>query len=88
MAAVAIALMVRFSQNGSSPGPGCQVTKNCAAAKPTEPTRAISRHRRRVATETAARTAGPLAIAEPKESTLTSSAIGTGQRRRNPKTST
>jgi hypothetical protein len=81
-------LRERFSQNGSSLGPGCQVTRNCADAKPTVLTRAISRHRRRVATDTAARTAGPAATAEPMESTPTTTAIGTGHRRRNPKVST
>ena len=88
MAAVAIALTLSRSHIGSSSELGCQVTKNCAAAKPTEPTNAISRHRRRVATETDASMAAPLAMPLAAQNRETATATGTGQRRRNPKTST
>src|SRR6478735_3393953 len=80
-AVVAMTLTVRATHTESSPV-GSTVLKNWLAAKATDPTRAISRHRLRVATDTTARTAGPEAVPETALKTPSRTAIGTGQRRR------
>jgi hypothetical protein len=80
-AAIETTLTLRETHTESS-SVGSTVLKNWLAAKESEPTSAISRHRRLVASDTMARTAGPDAVPDTALNRLSTRATGTGQRRR------
>jgi hypothetical protein len=81
VATMANRLSARVS-SGGSPSTSCTTGKNCAQTSEKTPSGMTSSQRRRVATETAARTDGPLALAENVASKEVASATGIGQRRR------
>ena len=81
-AAVKIAFTITLIQAGSPLFDGNIVEKTWAAANDTEPMIASSRHRRRVANDVSARTAGPAMVPETALMRHSARAIGTGHRRR------